>query len=1062
MKTWYRKISREPDELQGYLPRFNTDEREEPKPQTVASPIIDIIETEEENPRTEKDSQPTYTTSTQTTSTSFKSKNEFKATMLPIYERILSQMGLNTAYAKMLVAQDGLESAWGTKPSGKFNFGGIKGKGSVKRTREVINGKDVYINDSFRDFDSLEDYAKYKISLLNNNRYKAFTGDISGFADRVFRGGYATDPNYAETLKRVIASAKHGGILKFQAGGTGEIRPDNRSWFKRKWDDIATAYNSSSWANSAPASVIAGFTPYGLFHYSASGDEDSARLAVLPGAVGTKEVAKNAVKAAEEGVNLVYRHYGNDISKYFQGALKWLRNARKGSIPAAERLEVPKQISKIRLGNPKHDYAFFKDAKTGETILEISPTAQNPLRSGEKAASKQFLQELVGTKDDFGLRGLSYTEKELFPKKFLSAMTQENSAKDIYSKIMSYKAEAGIRSSFTELTEAEARKIFDIGWDANMFYPTNSMNALQNKETFWKENKDIIVKLFRRVPAILGAGVLGNEVISEKNGGIFKAQKGADTKQWVDSWLSQRKDKLKNNAIDTGILALPGILRNPYFRQMKSLNKYTFKEGDLPKDITGITGHKEKTITVSDGKKDTEVHEWTHATKPYEQIAKVKEIIDTWGLKPGIIKDDYLDNPSEIYSRLMEFRYNNNLDPNHEYTLKEVQELRKKNHSGDYLIRTKNQYYQSNINNPTIPDKDEPIENLIDMNLYKGGEDVLERYSDSAIQRLLNDVAQIPNKQSTINYAKSGLKIPKYQHPADKLMNNTTRQWMQNKNGEYAWAQRHNMPNPEFWSRLRDKNKESIIDWEDSNNTATHKLGYGEIDGKIIVYPEVQKVNGKLIDFTRPPYASNSGIINAYETGNYAVAPTAKIAENFTATYKQEYPGFQDHDIFKNKISRDVYHTKGDKINYVYNKLLASGYNKIQASAILGSLFIEGQLDENKKEVGGNGYGLMQWTDITRKNNLKNFKSPTAKNEFERQVDFLMQELKDPNVWLGQRHLDTFLNAKTIDNATEILAKRFCRPAKGKENMDNRKEVARFYVNQLPEYHLTKKYINLQ
>lgn len=209
-------------------------------------------------------------------------------------------------------------------------------------------------NDSFRDFASLEDYAKYKISLLNNNRYKAFTGDLSGFADRVSRGGYATDPNYAETLKRVIASAKHGGILKFQAGGTGEIRPDNRSWFKRKWDDIATAYNSSSWANSAP---------YGLFHYSASGDEDSARLAVLPGAVGTKEVAKNAVKAAEEGVNLVYRHYGNDISKYFQGALKWLRNARKGSIPAAERLEVPKQISKIRLGNPKHDYAFLKMQK---------------------------------------------------------------------------------------------------------------------------------------------------------------------------------------------------------------------------------------------------------------------------------------------------------------------------------------------------------------------------------------------------------------------------------------------------------------------------------------------------------------------------------------------------------------------------------------------------------------------------------------------------------------------------------------------------------------------------
>lgn len=546
MKTWYRKISRDLDRPQGYLPRFNTDEREEPKPQTVTSPIIDTVETEEENSRTEEDSQSAHTTSPQTTS--FKNKDEFKATMLPIYAKILSQMGLNTAYAKMLVAQDGLESAWGTKPSGKFNFGGIKGTGSIKRTREVIDGKDVYINDSFRDFASLEDYAKYKISLLNNNRYKAFTGDLSGFADRVSRGGYATDPNYAETLKRVIASAKHGGILKFQAGGTGEIRPDNRSWFKRKWDDIATAYNSSSWANSAPASIIAGFTPYGLFHYSASGDEDSARLAVLP-----------------------------------------------------------------------------------------------------------------------------------------------------------------------------------------------------------------------------GAGVLGNEVVSERRGGIIKAQQGADTRQWVDNWLSQRKDKLKNNAIYSGLFALPGLIKNPYFRQVKSMSKYSFKKGDLPGRTTGTTNHREKIITTSDDSKSTEVHEWTHAARPYEQIAKVKEIIDRWGLRPGIMRDDYLDKPSEIYSRLMELRYNNNLDPNHEYTLEEVRELRNKNHTGDYLIRTKNQYYKSNINNPSIPEKVEPIEKAIDLNLYKGAEELFERYNDSTIQSLLNDVAQVPNKRSAINYAKAGLKIPKYQNPASTI-----------------------------------------------------------------------------------------------------------------------------------------------------------------------------------------------------------------------------------------------------------------------------------------------------
>ncbi|MBS6114490.1 phage tail tip lysozyme [Thomasclavelia spiroformis] len=89
-------------------------------------------------------------------------------------------------------------------------------------------------------------------------------------------------------------------------------------------------------------------------------------------------------------------------------------------------------------------------------------------------------------------------------------------------------------------------------------------------------------------------------------------------------------------------------------------------------------------------------------------------------------------------------------------------------------------------------------------------------------------------------------------------------------------------------------------------------------------------------------------------------APNEKLAENFTTTYKQKYPGFIEHDVFEDEVSRDVYNSKSDKINYVYNKLLANGYTRMQASAILGSLFIEGQLDENKKETGGNGYGLLQ------------------------------------------------------------------------------------------------------
>lgn len=140
----------------------------------------------------------------------FQNKSEFIKVMTPLYEKILASKGIDTSFAKALVQQSGLESNWGKSQSGKFNLGGIKGKGTKRRTREVINGKDQYIYDSFRDFNSLEDYANYHVNLLNNNRYKAFSGTVNEFADKVAKGGYATDPRYKNILNKMIASAKFG------------------------------------------------------------------------------------------------------------------------------------------------------------------------------------------------------------------------------------------------------------------------------------------------------------------------------------------------------------------------------------------------------------------------------------------------------------------------------------------------------------------------------------------------------------------------------------------------------------------------------------------------------------------------------------------------------------------------------------------------------------------------------------------------------------------------------------------------------------------------------------
>ena len=98
---------------------------------------------------------------------------------------------------------------------------------------EDISFIGVYINDSFRDFKDIDDYANYHVSLLNNKRYNAFTGD---FIDRVVKGGYATDPNYKRALSNVynqIAKAQVGMKIP-KLKGAGELRARILRQFNRE------------------------------------------------------------------------------------------------------------------------------------------------------------------------------------------------------------------------------------------------------------------------------------------------------------------------------------------------------------------------------------------------------------------------------------------------------------------------------------------------------------------------------------------------------------------------------------------------------------------------------------------------------------------------------------------------------------------------------------------------------------------------------------------------------------------------------------------------------------
>lgn len=121
--------------------------------------------------------------------------------------------------AALQTAQSILETGWGQsvpvdKYSGKlsYNLFGIKGKGPkgsvTYNTWEVYNGQTYYVDAEFRAYNNVEEsWADHKSFLLNSERYEPFRQVMHNSAQGAWalkRTGYATDPEYALKLMRII------------------------------------------------------------------------------------------------------------------------------------------------------------------------------------------------------------------------------------------------------------------------------------------------------------------------------------------------------------------------------------------------------------------------------------------------------------------------------------------------------------------------------------------------------------------------------------------------------------------------------------------------------------------------------------------------------------------------------------------------------------------------------------------------------------------------------------------------------------------------------------------
>jgi flagellar protein FlgJ len=132
-------------------------------------------------------------------------------------ERVAAQSGIPAAF---MLGQAAHETGWGKRAirddqgRDSHNLFGIKaganwtGPVAEATTTEVINGQAVKVKARFRAYASAEESFRDYAQLIGNSpRYAGVMqarGDAQSFAQNLQKAGYATDPQYADKLGRVI------------------------------------------------------------------------------------------------------------------------------------------------------------------------------------------------------------------------------------------------------------------------------------------------------------------------------------------------------------------------------------------------------------------------------------------------------------------------------------------------------------------------------------------------------------------------------------------------------------------------------------------------------------------------------------------------------------------------------------------------------------------------------------------------------------------------------------------------------------------------------------------
>lgn len=158
--------------------------------------------------------------------------SEFVKTYYKYAKQTQDKTGID---ARFILAQAALETGWGKSVYGNMFFGikdsdGVNGNEQLLRTTEVLKNPNVkfpevisvtrrpdgkynyVVKDWFRKYDTPEgSFTDHACFFFTYNRYKKaleVKSDPYKFAEEIAKAGYATAPNYADSLKAVIKTVE--------------------------------------------------------------------------------------------------------------------------------------------------------------------------------------------------------------------------------------------------------------------------------------------------------------------------------------------------------------------------------------------------------------------------------------------------------------------------------------------------------------------------------------------------------------------------------------------------------------------------------------------------------------------------------------------------------------------------------------------------------------------------------------------------------------------------------------------------------------------------------------